>query len=80
MPRKPEAQMVQEETDTLPLAIVEIPEGHEVQMDAPAPAYEPAAHALHDGLLLFPHDHELSEDTLVRDAVRPMYPGEHENE
>ena len=74
--------MVQAETDTLPLAVVEIPEGHDVQMDAPAPAeaYEPEEQAIHDGLLLFPHDHELSEVTLVRDAVRPTYPGGHENE
>ena len=38
--------MVQAETDTLPLAIVEIPEGQEVQMDAPAEGYEPAEQAI----------------------------------
>ena len=56
--------MVQEETDTLPLAIVEIPEGQEVQMDAPAPAYEPAAHALHP-----------AEFTVPEFVTVPAYPG-----
>ena len=46
--------MVQAETDTLPLAIVEIPEGHEVQIDAPAPAYEPAAHEVHPAEFVVP--------------------------
>ena len=56
--------MVQEETDTLPLAIVEIPEGQEVQMDAPAPANEPAAHALHP-----------AEFTVPEFVTVPAYPG-----
>ena len=41
VPRKPEAQMVQEETDTLPLMDEEIPVGQDVQLDAPALEYEP---------------------------------------
>ena len=46
--------MVQAETDTLPLAIVEIPEGQEVQMDAPAEGYEPAEQALHPDEFIVP--------------------------
>ena len=42
MPRKPEAQIVHEETDTLPLVDVKIPGGQDVQLDAPALAYDPA--------------------------------------
>ena len=46
--------MLQEESDTLPLDDVEIPEGQDVQLDAPAPAYEPAGQIVQPAALTVP--------------------------
>ena len=46
--------MVQAETDELPLADVEIPEGQEVQLVEPTPAYAPAGQSEHPPALTVP--------------------------
>ena len=46
--------MVQKVTDTLPLVDVEIPEGQDVQPDAPALEYEPAGQTLQPAALTVP--------------------------
>ena len=54
MPRKPEAQIVHEETDTLPLVDVKIPGGQDAQLDAPALAYDPAGQTVQPAALTVP--------------------------